>query len=531
LRSNSDYGVSEAQTNEEEVAELGRRLFTDRLGPLTFYPTGCDYDELDNDRRASTSFADRGDDPDRPAALVLRLQSTLLGCEWLLGQWAELRAILDQGKPWLSSDKLKAVRLLGKQPFDAIDDRDVALVFLASFVLKGDKGRWYWEILMEMNDQDTRRFRQHAADRQLNSLKPEDAAQARERLVGIIERATERLRLKAEAHRQRAELHAALAPDVLAFDDSPEGERLRRYELANGRALTRSLELLQKHRRAANQIDRSVKTGAFAEFDIHQQTPAVTEENTTTESTDVCEIATNEPTVAYQRERKFVKRSRIKDKDRRPTVASENVTNEPTDASENVTNEPVGREIVSNEPLLAADVRLESLTYTKAQERSLTIEPTLAAAFGGSQVADRYLGQGQEPGFRTGWQGFDRAGTKCEEAQRELRPPENGTGRKEAQTELRPPENGSNPPARGITADTNHGDDNDSHEEIDRQKSRDWVRAALARMVALRPDGPRELNDEIRTEAQAANAVRRARLDWHKNGRPADRPKKRAKGA
>ena len=71
----------------------------------------------------ATSFAGCGkDDPDRPAALVLSLQATLMGCEWMLGEWAKLKAILDKGQPWLSSDKLKAVRLLGKQPFDAIDD-------------------------------------------------------------------------------------------------------------------------------------------------------------------------------------------------------------------------------------------------------------------------------------------------------------------------------------------------------------------------------------------------------------------------
>ena len=102
----------------------------------------------------------------------------------MLGEWAKLKAILDQGQPWISSDKLKAVRLLGKQPFDAIDERDVAMVFLASFVLKPDKGSWYWEIAMELTDNDIKRFRKSAAARELDSLKPEDAAQAREALLG-----------------------------------------------------------------------------------------------------------------------------------------------------------------------------------------------------------------------------------------------------------------------------------------------------------------------------------------------------------
>ena len=85
------------------------------------------------------------------------------------------------GQPWLSSDKLKAVRLLGKQPLDAIDDEDVALVFLASFVLNPEQGQWYWEFSMELNDDDTRRFRSDAATRQLESrLKPADAVAAKQ---------------------------------------------------------------------------------------------------------------------------------------------------------------------------------------------------------------------------------------------------------------------------------------------------------------------------------------------------------------
>ena len=90
-----------------------------------------------------------------------------------------------------------------------------------------------------------------AAVRELESLKPRDAAQAREALLGIIERATERLTSKADAHRERARVMASLAPDILAFDDSHEGERLRRYELACGRAMSRSLDKMLKLRSAS----------------------------------------------------------------------------------------------------------------------------------------------------------------------------------------------------------------------------------------------------------------------------------------
>jgi hypothetical protein len=119
---------------------------------------------------------------------------------------------------------------------------------LSANILEGAKGRWFWEIEMETTDDDLRRFRLNAADRQLESLKPKDAAEARQALLGIVERATERLTAKAEAHRERARVMASLAPDFLAFDASPDGERLRRFDLASGRALARSLAELRKHR-------------------------------------------------------------------------------------------------------------------------------------------------------------------------------------------------------------------------------------------------------------------------------------------
>ena len=171
----TNYGVDQEQTTEEEVVALGRRLFKDRLGPLVSYPTGSMNIGIREGRGATTSYAGQRDDPDVPIDLVLRLQSTLLGCEWLLAEWARLKTILDQGQPWVQSDKLKAVRLLGKQPFDAIDDKDVAMMFLASFVLKGHRARWDWEIIMEMNSEEIDTFRKNAATRQLDLLTPSDA--------------------------------------------------------------------------------------------------------------------------------------------------------------------------------------------------------------------------------------------------------------------------------------------------------------------------------------------------------------------
>jgi hypothetical protein len=147
---------------------------------------------------------------------------------------------------------------------------------------------------------------------------------------------------------------------------------------------------------------------------------------------------------------------------------AQNPTNEPMDACENVTNEPTADgENMTNEPTLAADVGLESPTYMEAPEQNSTIELALAA-----------LGDG----------------------------------------------------GRGVemTSGLNDGDDSDFYEEIDRQKSIDWIRAGLYKMVAVRTETLTELNAESRRMAHEANAGRPSRRDSHETGQPAHRPTQQA---
>ncbi len=329
----TNYGVDHDQTTEEEVVALGRRLFKDRLGPLVSYPTGANSIGTYQCRSATTSYAGQRDDPDVPIDLVLRLQSTLLGCEWLLAEWARLKTILDRGQPWVASDKLKAVRLLGKQPFDAIDDKDVAMMFLASFVLKGhSRAKWDWEISMEMNSEEIDTFRKNAATRQLDSLIPSDATKAREALLEIIERASARLTTRAETHRERARVMADLATDFLAFDDSPGGERLRRYDLASGRGLSRSLDDLRKHRHSFVRGPLSVVSSLSS----------VVSSASSVVSSPLSVVSGPLSVVAYEAEALTEAIS-----PNEPIAARQNVTNEPTAAGENAPNESVGGPVVS----------------------------------------------------------------------------------------------------------------------------------------------------------------------------------------
>jgi hypothetical protein len=56
-------------------------------------------------------------------------------------------------------------------------------------------------------------------------------------------------------HRQRQALEASLRLDLLAFDDSPEGELMRRYRLAKGREFHRAIDAVLKLRKAVPSPD------------------------------------------------------------------------------------------------------------------------------------------------------------------------------------------------------------------------------------------------------------------------------------
>ena len=77
---------------------------------------------------------------------------------------------------------------------------------------------------------------------------PISREEARDFLLGIIEREIEPFEYKAEQFAKKAELEAKLTPRIAAFDESPEGELLRRYESMWERLLFRYLGELRNRR-------------------------------------------------------------------------------------------------------------------------------------------------------------------------------------------------------------------------------------------------------------------------------------------
>jgi hypothetical protein len=246
---NAAAGVAqpEAEGEGEDVLTLGWRLFWSARGPLSLYP----HTQLGPLPKPGVSWSGDVNDLNNPERLVFSLESTAKGCDWLLDRWAELRALLEQGQPWRSPDKLKATRLLGRQPVDALYDPQVGVVFLACHQLDPSGGELFHEIWYELKDDQLYVAKKRLNARPLDWLQPQSDVEARQALFRIVAQAVARLETIAEAHRKRAENNAHLIADQLAFDGSVEGERLRRYETSCGRALLRTLDAFDKRHRAA----------------------------------------------------------------------------------------------------------------------------------------------------------------------------------------------------------------------------------------------------------------------------------------
>ncbi len=230
----------------EEVVAAGRRLFFDPVGPLCLYPHAPTPAGGEPQR---VSWSANPDDPDDPARIVVRLEALMLGCAWLLERWGELRELLECGLMWQPHDRLKAVRMLGRQPLDAPDDRRVMLIYLCGWAMDPNDQYGFSDMVNEMGPGERKVFVERLNNREAMAAAPPDEEAARTMLLALIAEEEERLEGILAQHLEREEAEAAAS---LAFDASPEGDRLRRYEADNERTLLRIIEALRKRHQAAD---------------------------------------------------------------------------------------------------------------------------------------------------------------------------------------------------------------------------------------------------------------------------------------
>jgi hypothetical protein len=240
---------------ELEAVALGQRLFFDRRGPTELYPSR-DYEN----KQPRTSWDDVPDDPDHPARLIPQLEATLAGCRLLLKFWGELRGVLDLGLCWLSHEKLKVCRLLGKQPINAASSREVAEVFLACHAVNPRSSYAFRELRCEIHED---RFKIHKADLdrwEQAGITPADATAGRAVLLRIVDEATGRLRILEATRQKLADVVGELDTRILNFDESKSGDQLRRHMGSCNRLMLRNIEAVRKgHRDEAKGWGRTRK--------------------------------------------------------------------------------------------------------------------------------------------------------------------------------------------------------------------------------------------------------------------------------
>jgi hypothetical protein len=244
---------------EDEAAEaraVGMRLFFDPAGPLSLYgnPTYLS-------PKKKTSWSELPVDPNDPAVLVKILEGTEAGCCWLREQWQALRSQLESTGFWQSHDRLKATRLLGRQPVEANDDLRVATIFVASHALSPAGKTAFDDLLSDMQDTQRARYRKGVYERWPDLFRTREKAEWKQMLLALADQDIERLNAKLAMHEQNADAHAERTFAHLSFDPSPEGEALRNYLIKCTNGLFRGVATYRRYQ-AGTSGERGRASGA-----------------------------------------------------------------------------------------------------------------------------------------------------------------------------------------------------------------------------------------------------------------------------
>jgi hypothetical protein len=271
------------QTNMEmdEAIALGARLLWQPSFPLPFTK------RFQIGDLTEPPCSENAIHPHHPARLRLRLERTVSGCDWLLERWGDLWQRLHVSGLWLSTDAFNMVRLMGKHAINMADDLDVAGVFLATLTLQGaprdprERESFDWKHAMirtlvtydtdqdhgdaDMVTKHCEPFARRLAELPLAALAPRDDQEARGFLTALIKRELERISEIRATLQAIADVDLAEAPTRLAFETGHEGEKHRRYTLANERVLNRrfSLFLTTRKMSSASVVGGSLPVDAF----------------------------------------------------------------------------------------------------------------------------------------------------------------------------------------------------------------------------------------------------------------------------
>jgi hypothetical protein len=239
----SDWLDNREEYEAEEVRVLGDRLFFDPNGPTATYGARA---KRTKQGQPSASFSAKVDDPNHPAKILIELEKTGPGCTFLMNEWTYLKSRL--ASRWESPDRFRAIRLLGAQPLDAKEQRNIAEIFLASHALgrTGKNTNPFQDLKDEMLWSDTATMEEAAYKRWPDIVGKNQKAEGRALLTRLVEANIERLAAMIEAFNPKKDALGRNIFEGLSFDDSALGRRLDITVQKLSNSLDRRLSKIRK---------------------------------------------------------------------------------------------------------------------------------------------------------------------------------------------------------------------------------------------------------------------------------------------
>jgi hypothetical protein len=227
---NSQTLVAERKKREKrESNELVLRLLRAPHGRVTVLPFTDQPTENVEGGAEPRAF----DTADHPSILVGRMCETEDGCTVLFHLWTELRTSLENGKKRLDApERFRLFRLMCIHPIDAYINTAVASMLQACEVLDPEAGCLVGEVWNELVSAEGLTTIEKLYQAEIAHIPRPDEDAARAHLLGIVTGEMDWLAEKLQSYEERAELEAQLEVPCAAFDESREGELLRRYEVS-----------------------------------------------------------------------------------------------------------------------------------------------------------------------------------------------------------------------------------------------------------------------------------------------------------
>jgi hypothetical protein len=271
---------------EVEATELALRLLSNPSGTQS----GADQvvtDRPDDGGTAGGAEQTAFDAENHPALVVGRLESSKTGCMWLVEQWTALRTMLENGGAWPAPARLKAMRLLGTYPGDPLAPPALDGLLRACGVLDSNTA-----FVAGVNSPvDGQNVAEQSGEAPLA-----DEARARQELLDLVTNEMERIEVRLVEHDERGELEGLLANHFSAWDESPQGERLRRYELTFHRCVFQTIDQFNKRKRNQNPDDRYAAAPAYGRMDrsqLEQYLPRIADISASVERENAAAIERN----------------------------------------------------------------------------------------------------------------------------------------------------------------------------------------------------------------------------------------------